>query len=66
MIRLTRSFEQRIEANTKATKENKEEIDKLRTKMESLMKENKELKESCLESARYRRRWDLRPDRERK
>lgn len=54
------AFEQRIEVNTQATQKNREEIDKLTTKVESLMKENKELKESCRESARYRRRWDLR------
>lgn len=54
------SFDLRIEANAKATKENRDDVDKLKVQIESLTKENKDLKEKCLESARYRRRWDLR------
>ncbi|TRY91042.1 hypothetical protein DNTS_013841, partial [Danionella cerebrum] len=40
--------------------ENKEEVEQLKAQVQSLTKENADLKEKCLESRRYRRRWDLR------
>lgn len=52
-------FEQRIQANEKEMKENKEEITQLKTKVESLTKENMELRERCREVERYKRRWNL-------
>ncbi len=55
-----KTFESRIEANTKAVKENKEDIGKMQKQIDALTKENRSLKEMCLENARYKRRWDLR------
>ncbi|XP_059211189.1 uncharacterized protein si:ch211-196c10.15 [Centropristis striata] len=55
-----KSFELRIEANTQAVKENKEEIEKMQKQIASLKKENSNLTEMCKENARYKRRWDLR------
>ena len=57
---LLKSFEKRIEANTTATRENKEEIALLRKKVDELHKEKGELKKACEEQARYKRRWNLR------
>ena len=53
-------FESRIEANSKAVKENKENIGKMQKQLETLTNENRSLKEMCLENARYKRWWDLR------
>ena len=54
------SFEQRIGENTKVANENKVEINRLNADVYNLKKQNRELKEMCLEAARYKRRWDLR------
>ncbi|KAI2643982.1 DNA replication factor Cdt1 [Labeo rohita] len=55
-----KAFESRMEANTQAVRENKEEISKVNEEMLLLKKENASLKQICLEQARYKRRWDLR------
>ncbi|KAL7857217.1 hypothetical protein SRHO_G00161160 [Serrasalmus rhombeus] len=57
---LLRKFEKRIEENTAAIIENKENIELLRKKVSELLEENKRLKESVTEQARYKRRWNLR------
>lgn len=57
---LLKNFEKRIEANTTAITENKEEIAVLRNKVNDLKKENNSLKNACDEQARYKRRWNLR------
>lgn len=54
------SFELRVESNTQAAKDNKEEIGKIQRQIESLTKENSSLKEMCQENTRYKRRWYLR------
>ena len=53
-------FESRIEANSKAVEENKENTGKMQKQIETLTNENCSLKEMCLENAKYKRRWDLR------
>lgn len=57
---LLKSFDRRIEANTNATKENREEICALQKKIGCLQRENSLLKEACAEQTRYKRRWNLR------
>ncbi|GAA6074209.1 uncharacterized protein LOC114565684 [Tachysurus ichikawai] len=57
---LLKSLDRRIEANTTATKENREEICVLQKKIEGLQKENSLLKDTCAEQTRYKRRWNLR------
>ncbi|KAL7380404.1 hypothetical protein ABVT39_017299 [Epinephelus coioides] len=57
---LLKSFDRRIEANTTATRENKEEIGMLKKKVSDLQKENNQLKNACADQARYKRRWNLR------
>lgn len=52
-------FESRMEANTQAAGENKEEISKMKEEVVSLRKENISLKQMCLEQARCKRKWDL-------
>uniref|UniRef100_A0A8C7Y858 L1 transposable element RRM domain-containing protein n=1 Tax=Oryzias sinensis TaxID=183150 RepID=A0A8C7Y858_9TELE len=53
-------IENRMDGIGKSTKENTENIVKLQERVEHLTLENKELREKCLESERYKRRWDLR------
>lgn len=53
-----KTFESRIEGNTKAVKENQEEIEKIKKQMDALSKEKNSLKEMCLENVRYKRRWN--------
>lgn len=52
-------FERRIEENTAAIIENKENIEGLQKTVCELQEENKRLKESVAEQARYKRRWNL-------
>ncbi|KAK7877681.1 hypothetical protein WMY93_031600 [Mugilogobius chulae] len=53
-------IENRIDKIGQSTRENKENIVKLQERVECLSSENKILREKCLESERYKRRWDLR------
>ncbi|KAI4905601.1 hypothetical protein NFI96_006897 [Prochilodus magdalenae] len=53
-------FERRIEENTAAIIENKVNIEGLQRKVSELHEENKRLKESVTEQARYKRKWNLR------
>ncbi len=53
-------FESRMEANTRAARENKEEISKMKEEVVSLREENISLKQMCLEQAKYKRKWNLR------
>ncbi|CAL8321480.1 unnamed protein product [Merluccius merluccius] len=57
---LLKSFDRRIEANTMATKENREEICVLQKKIDILHRENNLLKEAHAEQTRYKQRWNLR------
>lgn len=57
---LLKRFEKRIEANTAATKENKEEIIRAHNEIRELQAQNLSLKRACEEQARYKRRWNLR------
>ena len=57
---LLKKFETRIEANTEAIKQNKQNIDGLQKKVIELHEENRRLKEAVAEQARYKRRWNLR------
>ena len=57
---LLKSFDRRIEANTTATKENREEICVLQKKVDILHRENNLLKEAHAEQTCYKRRWNLR------
>lgn len=57
-----------VDMNTSALKGIIEDVDKLKKQVVTLQKENADLHESCLEHARYKRRWSLRlngiPERE--
>ncbi|KAK7921872.1 hypothetical protein WMY93_008774 [Mugilogobius chulae] len=57
---LLKKVETKIEANTEKIKENKANIDMLQLKVSELQTENKSLKESFADLARYKRRWNLR------
>lgn len=57
---LLRKFEKRIDMNTAEIRKNKESIVELQEKVGELQKENKSLRSSCEEHARYKRRWNLR------
>ncbi|KAK7878312.1 hypothetical protein WMY93_027479 [Mugilogobius chulae] len=57
---LLKKVETKIEANTEKIKENKANIDMLQLKVSELQGENKSLKESFADLARYKRRWNLR------
>lgn len=57
---LLKKLDKRIEANTTATRENKQEIILLKKKIDELKKENSTLKTATEEQARYKRRWNLR------
>ena len=57
---LLKRFDKRIEANTTATRENKQEMILLNKKTDELQKENRMLKKAMEEQARYKRRWNQR------
>lgn len=57
---LLKRFDKRIEANTTATRENRQEMILLKKKIDELQKENSTLKNATEEQARYKRRWNLR------
>lgn len=59
---LLKRFEKRIEANTAATKENKEEIIRAHNEIRELQAQNLSLKRACEEQARYKRRWNPKAD----
>lgn len=64
IVRITES----MDANTTVLKGVKEDVDKLKTQVTHLQKENELLKQKCVEHDRYKRRWCLRlngiPERE--
>lgn len=57
---LLKNFEKKIEMNTAAINENKEDIAVLQKQVDDLRKVNKTLRSACDEHARYKRRWNLR------
>lgn len=57
---LRKEFEKRIEANTVALTENKEDVYGLQEKMTELQNENWILKEAIAKQAHYKKHWNLR------
>lgn len=48
-----------LDQNTKAVKDVKDDVVKLKSQVQSLQKENITLKQTCLDHSRYKRRWSL-------